>query len=279
MNRTRLTITLRKDLLRQIDRTIDGTEIRNRSHAIEALLTRAVQSRTKLAVILAGGEGIKMRPLTYEIPKPMIPIKSRPLMEYTIDLIKKAGIQKIIVSLGSKGKMIRDHFGDGRRFGIEIIYSEEEKPLGTAGPLRQAANVLKDEPFFVLYGDILADINLAAIEDFHRENQALATMVLTSVLKSTAYGVVELDGSQVRRFSEEPFPGKGAAAGLTNAGIYIFEPEILNYIPKTGKAMLEDIFPTLIKAKELYGYLFSGQWFDLTTPKEYEKAIKEWGIN
>jgi NDP-sugar pyrophosphorylase family protein len=274
--RKRLTITLRKDILRRIDRTIDGSGIRNRSHAIELLLSKALHPQIKLAIILAGGEGVKMRPVTYEIPKPMIPVKGCPLMEYTVNLLKQAGIQSVLVAIGPKGDTIRNHFGDGDKYGVEIIYSEEKKPLGTAGPLKLATNLLKKEAFFVIYGDILAEIDLSDMVEFHKQHQGLATMALTSVVESQEYGVVQLDGQRVTGFTDSSSFLKDPKARLTNAGIYIFEPEILKLIPPRSKVMLEDIFPKLIKNKELFGYIFSGQWFDITTPKEYERAIKEW---
>jgi mannose-1-phosphate guanylyltransferase len=198
-------------------------------------------------------------------------------MEYAVQMLKDAGVNRILVALGREGKPIREHFGDGSRFGVEIIYSEEDEPLGTAGPLRLAKNLLSKEPFFLIYGDILAAIDLEAMAAFHREHQGLATMALTSVGDSKEYGTVELTGHTVIGFTERRHDGKEDKARLTNAGIYIFEPEILKYIVKDEKIMLEDLFPRLIKARELYGYPFSGQWFDITTPKEYERAIKEWG--
>lgn len=277
MDRPRLTITLKKELLNQIDGLIDGVKIRNRSHAIESLLAQVLAPKIKKAVILAGGEGVKMRPLTYEIAKPMIPIQGRPLMEYTIDLLKGAEINEIMVALSVKDKMIERHFGDGRHFGVKIIYAHEKTPLGTAGPLRKIKRYLSQNPFLVIHGDILADIDLKAMVKFHHRHRGLATMTLTSVMGSTEYGIAQLDGYQVTRFSEPPDNHSRSKAHLTNAGIYIFEPKIFSLIPKKGRASLEDIFPVLIKSGDLYGYAFSGQWFDITTPTEYERAIKEWG--
>jgi len=276
VERDRLTITLRRDLLRHIDRLIDGTKVRNRSHAIEYLLTKALTPKIIRAVILAGGEGVKLRPLTYEIPKPMIPVHSRPLMEYTVTLLKESGVEKILIAMGEKDSTIREHFGNGDRFGIEILYSEETEPLGTAGPLREAKNFIKQEPFYLIYGDILAEIELEDMYQFHRRHQSLATMALTSVMESPEYGIVKLAGERVSGFTSKIESEEQTKARLTNAGIYIFEPEILEMIPKDSASMIEDLFPLLIQQKELYGYAFSGQWFDISTHREYERAIKEW---
>jgi NDP-sugar pyrophosphorylase family protein len=278
MDRERLCITIKKDLLKKIDLlVVDGVEIRNRSHAIEYLLSKSLGSKIKKAYILAGGHGIKMRPFTYEMPKAMLPVKGRAILEYIIDSLKESGIKDVIILIGPKGGKIREHFGDGSHFGVRISYLEEEKPSGTAIPLQKAKDLLKDEPFLLIYGDVLAKINLQEMIDFHEENKTLATIALTSVEETTGWGVVNLRGNRITSFVEKP--KKPGLSHLVNAGIFILEPEVLNYIPNKKFSRLEtDVIPTLIKEDKVAGYVFEGQWFDVGTLQTYERAIKEWKV-
>ncbi|MFH1055207.1 MAG: sugar phosphate nucleotidyltransferase [Candidatus Altiarchaeota archaeon] len=273
-NRERLTITLRNDLLRELDDMVDGIKVRNRSHAIEVLISRVLESKkVKRAFILAGGKGTRMRPFTYEMPKPMIPIKGRPLIQHIIELCRKYEIRDIILSTGYLGGKIREHFGDGSHLGVDIKYVEEKEELGTAGPLNLAKNLLKC-PFLMFNGDVLSDIDLADLIRFHGEQNALATIALTQVEDTSAFGVARLKGDRIVGFVEKPKSSEDSR--LINAGVYVLEPEVLKYV-KPGKSMIErDVFPKLSAEGKLYGYLFDGQWFDTGTPEAYEKAIKNW---
>ena len=273
-NRERLTITLRKDLLNELDNRVDGIKVRNRSHAIEVLLSKVLESgKVKKAIILAGGKGTRMRPLTYEMPKPMIPLKGKPLIQHIIELCRKYEIREIILSVGYMGDKIRDHFGDGSHLGVDIKYVEEEEELGTAGPLLLAKQYLTS-PFLMFNGDVISNIDLADIISFHSEQNALATIALTQVEDTSSFGVARLKGHKIVGFIEKP---KGGEDGkLINAGVYVMQPDVLGYIPK-GKSMLErDVFPKLAEEGKLYGYPFDGQWFDTGTPEAYERAIKNW---
>lgn len=272
--RLRLTITLRPELVRKADQLIDKTRLRNRSQVIEYLLDQALAPRISQAVILAGGRGVKMRPLTYEIPKALIPIAGKPILEYNIDLLRSHGIKKIIFATGYLGGKIREHFVNGSRFGVEISYSQEKKTQGTGGALRLARKHLDTAPFLVLHGDVLAKIDLAALVSFHREHQGVATIALAVVKDVTQVGKVQLSGAEVKRFFQKR--GKGLTSGLVNAGIYILEPEIFDYIPNTGTSMLEDILPKIAQEGKLFGFPFTEPWFDVSTPKAYEKSLKEW---
>ncbi|MBD3388548.1 MAG: NTP transferase domain-containing protein [Candidatus Altiarchaeales archaeon] len=273
-SRERLTITLRKDLLKELDSTVDGINVRNRSHAIEILISRVLESRkVRKAVILAGGKGTRMRPLTYEMPKPMIPLKGKPLVQHIIELCRKYDIREIIMSTGYLGEKIREHFGDGSHLGVDIQYVEEKEELGTAGPLRLAEKHL-DGPFLMFNGDVLSDIDLSQLISFHTEQKATATIALTQVDDTSAFGVARLTGHTIVGFIEKPKAGEESK--LINAGVYVLEPEVIDYIPK-GKAMMEtDVFPKLSAEGKLFGYPFHGQWFDTGTPEAYEKAIKNW---
>ena len=272
----RLTITLDKNVLSVVDKKIDGHKIKNRSHAIEVLLMQTLgNNHPKYAFILAGGLGTRLRPITHEIPKPLVPIQGKPIIEHLIDLFRKYDIRNIIVSIGHMGGKIKNHLGDGKKFGVNITYVEEEERLGTAGPLRLAENILTDS-FIVTNVDELKDIDLHDMYFFHKEIESIATIALTTVADPSTYGVADMQGSKILKFVEKP-KKENTPSNLINAGIYIFEPEIFDYIPKSGFAMLEkDVFPKLAVDNKLCGYPFSGQWFDTGTMERYEKAIKEW---
>lgn len=270
----RVTLTIDKSLLAQVDSQVDGSKIKNRSHAVEILLESALGGdRPKKALILAGGRGTRLSPITHEIPKPLIPVQGKPLLEHTFDLLKKFGITDVIISVGYKKEKIKEQIGNGKAFGVNVTYVEEEEPLGTAGPVKLAAPYLT-ESFIVANADELKNIEIKDMYRFHKANKAVATIALTTVEDPSKYGVVILRGNKITEFLEKP---KGESpSNLINAGFYIMEPEIIKYIP-SGHAMFEtDVFPKLVKDGKLYGYSFGGQWFDTGTLERYEKAIKEW---
>lgn len=274
MDRDRLTITLRKDILRRVDQLIDKTTIRNRSHAIETLISRAIAPKIDTAVILAGGEGIKLRPLTYELPKSLIPVQGKPLVEYTIELLRKAEIRNIIFAIGHLGDKIIKYFGNGEKFGIRITYRQEKKGLGTAGALKNVSSSISGT-FLAIHGDILAQINLFDLLQFHSQQNVTATMALTTTSDIQTHGNVRLRGTKILEFLEKP--KKRSLSLLINCGIYVFEPSIFSYIPKTGISFLEEeIFPKLALDQQLSGFPFDGSWFDITNPKSYERALKYW---
>lgn len=278
MDRQRITITLRNDLLKKVDERIDGTKIRNRSHAIEYLLTKSVIPPISQAVILAGGEGVKMRPLTYEIPKALIPVGGKSLLEYTIESLREAEIREIILAIGHLGNKIKDHFGNGSKFGVKITYSEENNSLGTAGALANCYSLLEQKPFVILHGDILVDLNFRELIAFHQNIKTnVSTMVLTTKSDPSFYGNVQLVGNKVVEFVEKPTK-KQAASHLVSTGVYVCEHEIFDYIPEKNPAMLEDVFPELAKQGKLSGFLFAGKWFDVSTPKNYAEAIAHWKL-
>jgi len=271
----RVTLTLDANLLREIDRRIDGYRIKNRSHAVELTLMQSLGSSVpKTVLILAGGIGTRLQPITYEVPKPLLTVHDKTLLEHLFDLFKKYGIKNIILSIGYKGDKIKAAIGNGRKFGVNVSYVEEAKPLGTAGPLKLAKPFLNDT-FIVSNADELKDLDLMDMYLFHKENKATATIALASVQDPSAYGVAKLQGNRILDFIEKPKKGE-APSNLINSGIYIFEPELIDYIPE-GFAMLEkDVFPKLAKEGKLYGYPFSGQWYNTGTLDLYDKAIKEW---
>ena len=275
--RERISLTIDKNVLSSVDSTIDGNKVRNRSHAVELLLSKALgEKRVKKALILAGGKGTRLRPITYEIPKPMVPIQGRPLLEHTIEFLKKYDIRDIILSIGFLGEKIREYFGNGSKFGVKISYIDETEPTGTAGPLRLAKPFLESNHFIMINGDNLFSLDLSNMIRTHFENGCLATIALASVSDPTKYGVARLKGQQIIEWKEKP-KLEDAPSNLINAGVYLLSPKVLEYVPNKNYSMIEtEVFPKLIEQNELYGYVMEGQWLPAGTPEEYERAIKEW---
>jgi len=221
------------------------------------------------AVILVGGPGTRLRPLTFETPKSMVPVLNHPFMEYTLAYLKKAGVEDIILTLNYLPDAIRGVFGDGRKFGVRLTYCIEESPLGTAGAVKNAEKYL-DGTFLVLNGDVFTDLDIADMLASHRAKKAKATISLQWVDNPSAFGVVETDGDKrVGKFIEKPPPGQETTNWI-NAGTYALEPEVLKYIP-AGHYMFENgLFPLLLERDEpVYGYPFRGYWLDMGTPAKY----------
>lgn len=277
MEREKLTVTIKKSLFSKIDGIVDGKKIRNRSHATEFLIEAGLGiNKVTKAVVMAGGEGVRLRPFTYELPKVLLPIKGKPMIQYVLDLLKSHGITEIYLSIGYKGKQIEDYFGDGGRFGLNIKYIREKSPLGTAGPLRLAKRYLNDS-FFLIWADCISKIDLTDFMHFHKSHNGLATIALYTADDPSRYGVASMKGSKIVGFIEKP-KKENAPSNLINSGWALIEPEVIErYIPKRGKAMIEQvIYPKLADEGRLYGYPFESQWFDTGTHQAYEKAIKEW---
>ena len=273
--RERLTITLKKDILKDLDKHIDGARIRNRSHAVEYILGKYFSPKVKKAIILAGGQGTKMRPFTYEMPKGMIPINNRPVLEHIIENLRRNDIREIIISVGYLGEKIEKYFGDGSKFGVKIKYLRQKKETGTAFPLLQAKDALGNEPFLVYYGDVLSTIDLIDMVDFHLAGGAIATVAITSVKEPSNWGVARLKGVKVNSYLEKPTSRKDLSH-LINAGIYIFEPEIFDYIKPEMKRLEREVIPQLVQDNSLNGYIFSSDWYDVGNPEIYKKAVKHW---
>ena len=275
MDRTRLTITLKKSILSAVDNSIDGTKIRNRSHAIETLISRSLQPKVNTCLVLAGGRGVNMRPFTFEMPKALLPVGGKPILEHLLELLVCYNVRNLIFSVGHLGERIEQHFGNGEKYGVKITYVREKEALGTAGALVFAKKFLKDTSFLVVHGDILIDINLNDFIAFHEENSSLATIAVTSVLDPSNYGEITLHGTRIKHFIEKPAKGKQKTQ-LISSGVYLFNRGIFDYLPAKGKAQLEDVFPKLAKNNVLLGFPFEGAFFDIGTPQSYEKAIKKW---
>ena len=271
----RITITLDKNLIGQIDKRIDGRDIKNRSQEIENLLSESLGTNIpSKAILLVGGKGTRLSPLTDKTPKALLEVHKKAVTEHIFDLLKKHGIRDIVLCVGHLKGRIKDYFGDGSNFGVNIIYVEEDEPLGTAGPLKLAKKYLKDS-FIVSNGDELKNINIPRMFRLHKRKDALATLALTTVEDPSHYGVARLDGSRIVEFVEKP-KKEEAPSNLINAGFYIMEPEVIDMIPD-GFSMLEkDVFPKLAKLGRLRGFPFAGQWFDIGTIERYKLAEKQW---
>ena len=222
------------------------------------------------AVILVGGEATRLRPLTCNTPKIMVPVLNRPFLERLVDYLKEHNITDIILAGGESLEQIQDYFGDGSKLGVRITYSVEDFPMGTAGAVKNAERFL-DDAFIVFNGDVFTDIDLRVMMRLHRENKAIASLALTSVDDPTIYGVVETDSrGRVKSFTEKPSRDK-VTTNMINAGIYILEPDILSYITPNAFSMFErDVFPPLLKrGQAIYGYPFQDYWIDMGTPDKY----------
>ena len=225
------------------------------------------------AVIMAGGESTRLRPLTCKQPKPMVPVMDRPIMEYIVELLKSHGFEDIIVTLFYLPGAIQQHFGDGSQFGVNMRYFVEEFPLGTAGSVRNARRYL-DETFLVISGDTLTDIDLGRVVDFHRQKKAVATLALTRVDNPVEYGIVMTDDDgRVTRFLEKPSWAE-AFSDLANTGIYVLEPEIFDmFEDKQVFDFSRDLFPLLLaKEKPLYATLCPEYWCDIGNCRQYRQA-------
>ena len=211
-----------------------------------------------------------MRPLTYKTPKAMVPILNRPFLEHFIAYLKKHGIKDIILTLGYLPDPVQAYLGDGRNFGVRLVYVVEGAPLGTAGAVKNVAQHL-DGTFFVFNGDVFTDLDLTRMLAFHRKNRAVATIALTSVEDPSRYGVVETnDQRRVRAFIEKP-PRHEATTNMINAGTYVLEPEVLAYIPSGSHYMFErGLFPQLLaRGRPVYAYPSDAYWIDMGTPENY----------
>ncbi len=228
------------------------------------------------AVIMAGGEGTRLRPLTSNQPKPLMPLANRPMMEHIVRLLKAHGFEDIVVTLAFLPQTIRTYFGDGAEFGVRMVYATEETPLGTAGSVRNARAQL-DEPFLVISGDVLTDIDLSELVAVHERKGSLATLALKSMENPLEFGIVitREDGS-IERFLEKPTWGQ-VFSDTVNTGIYVCDPAVFDYIPEGEQVDFSgDVFPGLLAdGKPIFGHIAEGYWEDVGTLEAYLKAHRD----
>ncbi|MCU1381860.1 MAG: rfbF 1 [Acidobacteria bacterium] len=229
------------------------------------------------AILLAGGKGTRLRPLTVHTPKPIVPIFDRPFLHYQLDLLKQVPeIDEVILSLNYQPRRIEEVFGDGGESGLAIRYVVEPAPLGTGGAIRFASEALRDS-VVVFNGDVLTQLDLAAVIALHRARKAKATIVLTPVDNPSAYGLVETDAEgNVTRFLEKPNADE-ITCDTINAGIYVLEPETFDRIPKDTPWSIErSFFPSLIERQEAFvAYVYRGYWIDIGTPEKYIQVHRD----
>jgi NDP-sugar pyrophosphorylase family protein len=229
------------------------------------------------AILLAGGKGSRLRPLTIHTPKPIVPIFDRPFLHYQLDLLRQVPeIDEVVLSLNYQPRRIEEIFGDGGDSGLAIRYVVEPAPLGTAGAVRYAGESLH-ESVVVFNGDVLTQVDLAAVIALHRERRAKATIVLTPVENPTAYGLVETDASgNIQRFLEKPKPDE-ITCDTINAGIYVLEPDTFDRIPRDTPWSIErSFFPSLIDRRETFvAYVYRGYWIDIGTPEKYMQVHRD----
>ena len=223
---------------------------------------------------MAGGEGTRLRPMTANQPKPLLPVANRPIMEHVLRLLKKHGFDETIVTVQFLAALVRNYFGDGEEFGMSLRYATEEMPLGTAGSVRNAEDELRNEPFIVISGDALTDMDLSALVQYHKDNGALLTVGLARVPDPLEFGIVitEEDG-RIQRFLEKPTWGQ-VFSDTVNTGVYVMEPEVLAEVPP-GEIVdwSGDVFPKLLKrGAPLFGYISDRYWEDVGTHESYMKA-------
>lgn len=222
------------------------------------------------AVVMAGGMGTRLAPLTRETPKPMLPVGDRPLMERLVGSLRDAGIVKMHVTTHFRPEKIREHFGDGGAHGIELSYVTEDEPLGTAGSLRLVTP--GPEPLVVVNGDILTTVNFRALIRYHQDSGALLTIGLRSYEVSVPYGVVESEGSRVVRIAEKP-----VYRYFVNAGIYVVEPAAIRHIPEGRRFDMTDLIDRLLAAGEsVASFPLREYWLDIGRPEDYERAQRDY---
>lgn len=222
---------------------------------------------------MVGGQGSRLRPITYDVPKAMVPLRNRPFIGYMVDFLKAAGLEGAVLSLGYLPDPIQQYFGQKDLNGFSIDYAVEDYALGTAGGIKNAEGYLDGGPFVVVNGDVLSGMDLRVAIEKHKETDALATIVLISVEDPTAYGLVEVDHEMlVHRFLEKPAADE-VSTNLVNAGIYVLEPEVMDMIPAGREVSIErEIFPYLQAERRLRAYVSSSYWRDIGTPRSYLAA-------
>ncbi|AFY73410.1 Nucleoside-diphosphate-sugar pyrophosphorylase family protein [Synechococcus sp. PCC 7502] len=232
------------------------------------------------AIIIAGGKGTRLKPLTFGCPKPMLPLLDRPFLEWMVSRCRAVGITDILINVHYQAHQVVNYFRDGDRFGVQIRYIEESTPLDTAGAIKLAEPYFTGESLIIFNADILTDLNLAELIKFHQTNQAAVTLALKTVEDITPFGLVELDqNSQVLAFREKPTPAQAVdflAKGINtiNAGTYVIEPRVFTDYPVGEPLSFERVvFPEALKqGLKMMGFVSDGYWMDLGTPQKYYQA-------
>ena len=229
------------------------------------------------AIILAGGRGERLRPLTDETPKPLLPIQGKPIIEHAVENLKKHGIKDIILSIGHLPEKIQSHLGTGENLGVNLLYNIEKELLGTGGAV---ADVVKKfdikEPFLLLWGDNIGNYDITKLREEHEANAGLITMGLTPREDVEDFGAADLDGDKIKGFVEKP-KREEAPSNLINAGVFVIEPEALEILPEGKSSIEKKCFEPLSAEGKLYAHKHEGYWFPTDTLEKYQQADKELG--
>ncbi|HLN18736.1 MAG TPA: nucleotidyltransferase family protein [Patescibacteria group bacterium] len=270
MKRERLTITLRSDIISKIDKKIDGQIIRNRSHAIENILTEKLKSNIlKKAILLGGGEGIEIN--GEMLSKLLLPIDGKTLVEKNIETLKAYGITDLILSLGKLGDQVREKLNDGSQYGIKIVYFERDR--GNADVLRQAKSLL-EETFLMMNGDILLDtVDIDDMYQFHKNNTGKATVLVATTDNPSDLGSIRMKGNLITDFEEKP--NEETESHLINGGVYLIEPEVSALVNPEIHFLETEIFPQLAAESKLCGYSIGDKWIHLHDRKKYEEYVSK----
>ncbi len=221
------------------------------------------------AVILAGGEGKRLRPYTYILPKPLLPIGERPILDLSLERLKKQDIKEVILAVNYKAEIFEMIFGDGFSRDMKIHYTKEEKPLGTAGPIKNAEEYLTED-FLVINGDIITELNIKEVADFHKKNMADITVVTREIEVPIDFGIIKSEGINIVGWEEKP-----KIKSEISSGIYIFNPSILKHIPKNEFCNMNDLVKDVIKKGcKVYKFPYNGIILDVGHMKDYEEAAK-----
>jgi NDP-sugar pyrophosphorylase family protein len=224
------------------------------------------------ALILAGGLGSRLGSMVAEVPKPLLPVGEKPFLEYQILQLRRHNLTDIILCIEYLGEKIRQYFGKGERWGVNINYSEEKEALGTGGAIKLAERLVKDDHFLVLNGDSYFNIDLGELIDFHKRQRALATLALLEINQPERYGLVEIDKNLgIVSFKEK---GQSAKSNLINGGIYVFERRVFDFIPQGKSSLEKDLFPGLI-GKRFYGQPHTDYFIDIGTPQAYREIRRK----
>ncbi len=224
------------------------------------------------AVILAGGLGTRLQPYTFFMPKPMLPLADKPLLEHILVWLKSNKIRDFVICVSYLGKTIEDYFGDGSKFDVKIEYARSEKPLGTGGQLKSAEKFL-DDTFVCVYGDSIFQFDVCKMVKTHQQKKALVTMTLMKYSTKLKYGFIDVDNAgKVKSWNEKP-----EFKGLINIGCYVMEPSFLKYITKNSAVSMDKIFMRVLKAKErVYAHVINSGFIDIGNKRSYMTAYKEY---
>lgn len=266
--KARVTITLPHSVLRSVDKLVASSSLSNRSFAIEQLLKQSLKPKFATAAFLAGGRSTKQL-------APFKKIHGQYAFALMVKQIKNYGLTRIIVCLPKErhGQFVQA-FGHGEGFGVDIEYSVESKQLGTAGALKKAQDLLRSEPFLVMHGDVLTNINFQDFIQFHNREDVPATIAVKPRLGERKYGQIFMQGNKIVKFLKV---GTDKGISIINTGMYVLNPSIFSMIPSNQYSLLEkDVFPVLAERGRLSAFIFQGQWFDLSNPDQLKLAEKNW---